>query len=190
MDQKPWAGLGGTTSTAVKKIKLTENKSDVFMSTKWRQLKAPRSLPIAINSSKILLMISIRLLGSQRVSLNWFMPQRTKFSFVIHVKASTRRLLWPWKIRANKFITSSLILSIGVDLLPWLKIRFRSLIFGRVTKFCSASRARRNSFKRKDKEEIWVHMDKLFQVSIGASIVRTWSSHIQNEATMQGSGIW
>ena len=38
MDQKPWAGLGGTTSTAVKKIKLTE-KSDVFMSTNWRQLK-------------------------------------------------------------------------------------------------------------------------------------------------------
>ena len=39
MDQKPWAGLGGTTSTAVKKIKLTVNNSDVFMSTNWRQLK-------------------------------------------------------------------------------------------------------------------------------------------------------
>ena len=39
MDQKPWAGLGGTTSTAVEKIKLTVNKSDVFMLTNWRQLK-------------------------------------------------------------------------------------------------------------------------------------------------------
>ena len=38
MDQKPWAGLWGTTSTAVKKIKLNK-RGDVFMSTNWRQLK-------------------------------------------------------------------------------------------------------------------------------------------------------
>lgn len=179
----------------VHRIKENYEVMSTFKLTLWpwaksRQLRARRLLPIATRPSKILLMISIRLHGSQRVSLNWFMPLRTKFSFAIHVKVSTRRPLSPWKIRANKFIISSLILSIGVDLQPWPRTRFRSLIFGQVTKFCSASRARRNSFKHKDKEEIWVHMDKLSQASIGASTVRTWSSHIQNEATMQGSGIW
>lgn len=206
-----WSGISSKTWTnisIVSKLKMSSsflallhiiNTVHEVMSTckltlwpwaKSRQLKAPRLLPIATKPSKILLMISIRLHGSRRVSLNWFMPLRTKFSFVIHVKVSTRRLLSPWKIRANKFIISSLILSIGVDLQPWPKTRFRSLIFEQVTKFCLASRARRNNFKHKDKEEIWIHMGKLSQASIGASTVRTWSSHIQNEATMQGSGIW
>ena len=48
MDQKPWAGLGGTTSTAVKKIKLTVNKSDVFMLTNWRQLKRIKTQKISV----------------------------------------------------------------------------------------------------------------------------------------------
>ena len=48
MDQKPWAGLGGTTSTAVKKIKLTVNKSDVFMLTNCRQLKRIKTQKISV----------------------------------------------------------------------------------------------------------------------------------------------
>ena len=48
MDQKPWAGLGGTTSTAVKKIKGV-TKSDVFMSTNWRQLKGIKTQKIPLS---------------------------------------------------------------------------------------------------------------------------------------------